>query len=142
MRTRAVARYVRVSPSKARLVLNLVHGKQAGEALTILQHTHRVAARLIEKVLRSAIANAEHNHQVRTLDDLRIVQAIADGGPSMKRVQPRAMGRAFFIRHRTSHLTIVLSDEVAPRMTGGQPVGNQTPSARAPGVAARGGRKG
>ena len=142
MRTRAVAHYVRVSPSKARLVLNLVRGKPAGEALTILQYTHRAAARLIEKVLRSAIANAEHNHQVRTLDDLRIVQAIADGGPSMKRVQPRAMGRAFFIRHRTSHLTIVLSDEVAPRMAGRQAGGNQTPSARAPGVAARGGRKG
>jgi hypothetical protein len=63
-------------------------------------------------VLRSAIANAEHNHQVRNLDDLRVVRAIADGGPSMKRVQPRAMGRAFFIKHRTSHLTIGVSDEV------------------------------
>ena len=113
MRTRAVAHYVRVSPSKARLVLNLVHGKQAGEALTILQHTHRVAARLIEKVLRSAIANAEHNHEMRDLDDLRVVRATADSGPTLKRVQPRAMGRAFFIRHRSSHLTIELSDEAA-----------------------------
>jgi Ribosomal protein L22p/L17e len=58
------------------------------------------------------VANAEHNHQVRNLDDLRVVQAIADGGPSLKRVQPRAMGRAFFIKHRTSHLTIAVSDEV------------------------------
>jgi large subunit ribosomal protein L22 len=113
MRTKAVARYVRVPPAKARLVLNLVRGKQAGEALTILQFTHRAAARLIEKVLRSAIANAEHNHQVRNLEDLRVVAATADGGPSMKRVQPRAMGRAFFIRHRSSHLTIELSDEAA-----------------------------
>jgi hypothetical protein len=58
------------------------------------------------------VANAEHNHQVRNLDDLRVVRAFADGGPSMKRVQPRAMGRAFFIKHRTSHLTIGVSDEV------------------------------
>lgn len=113
MRTKAVARYVRVSPSKARLVLRLVQGKRAGEALALLRHTHRAAARLVEKVLRSAIANAEHNHQVRGLDDLRIVQAVAGAGPSMKRVSPRAMGRAFFIRHRTSHLTIELSDETA-----------------------------
>jgi hypothetical protein len=63
-------------------------------------------------VLRSAVANAEHNHQVRNLDDLRVVQAFADGGPSLKRVQPRAMGRAFFIKHRMSHLTIGVSDEV------------------------------
>lgn len=133
---------MRVPPAKARLVLNQLRGKRVSEALQILPFIRRAAARLVEKVLRSAIANAEHNHQVRTLDDLRIVQAIADGGPSMKRVQPRAMGRAFFIRHRTSHLTIVLSDEVAPRMAGGQAGGNQTPSARAPGVAARGGRKG
>jgi large subunit ribosomal protein L22 len=113
MRTKATARYIRVPASKARLVLDLVRGKSAGEALSILQVTPRAAARLAEKVLRSAIANAEHNHQVRTLDDLRIVKAYADGGPVMKRVQPRAMGRAFSIRHRTSHLTIVLSDEEA-----------------------------
>ena len=62
---------------------------------------------------RSAIANAEHNHQVRDLDDLRVTRATADGGPSMKRVSPRAMGRAFFVKHRTSHLTIELSDEPA-----------------------------
>jgi hypothetical protein len=61
--------------------------------------------------LRSAVANAEHNHQVRDLDDLRVVQAYADGGPVLKRVQPRAMGRAFSIKHRTSHLTISVSDE-------------------------------
>ena len=113
MRTKATARYIRVPASKARLVLDLVRGKSVGEALSILQVTPRAAARLAEKVLRSAIANAEHNHQVRTLDDLRIVKAYADGGPVMKRVQPRAMGRAFSIRHRTSHLTIVLSDETA-----------------------------
>lgn len=113
MRTSATARYVRVSPAKARLVLDLVRGKPAGDALAILQFTRRAAARLVEKVLRSAIANAEHNHQVRNLEALRVVTAVADGGPSMKRVQPRAMGRAFFIRHRSSHLTIELTDEAA-----------------------------
>jgi large subunit ribosomal protein L22 len=117
MITSARARFVRVSARKARLVLDQIRGKAVGEALAMLEYTPRAAARLIEKVLRSAVANAEHNHQVRNLDDLRVVQAVADGGPSLKRVQPRAMGRAFFIKHRTSHLTIAVSDEV----TGGPP---------------------
>jgi large subunit ribosomal protein L22 len=112
MRTYARARFVRLSARKAMLVLDQIRGRPVGEALATLQFTPRVAARLIEKVLRSAVANAEHNHQVRDLDTLRVVQATADGGPSMKRVQPRAMGRAFFIRHRTSHLTIGVSDEL------------------------------
>ncbi len=118
MRTQATARYVRVPASKARLVLDHIRGKPVGEALATLEFAPKAAARLIEKVLRSAIANAEHNHQVRNLDDLRVVGATADGGPSAKRVSPRAMGRAYFIKHRTSHLTIVLSDET------------RTPSAR------------
>ena len=117
MITTARARFVRVSARKARLVLDQIRGKAVGEALATLEFTPRAAARLIEKVLRSAVANAEHNHQVRNLDDLRVVRAIADGGPSMKRVQPRAMGRAFFIKHRTSHLTIAVSDET----NGGRP---------------------
>ena len=111
MKTTARARFVRVSARKARLVLDQIRGKPVGEALATLEYTPRAAARLVEKVLRSAVANAEHNHQVRNLDDLRVVVAVADGGPSMKRVQPRAMGRAFFIKHRTSHLTIGVSDE-------------------------------
>ena len=99
-----------------------------------------------EKVLRSAVANAEHNHQVRNLDDLRVVQAIADGGPSMKRVQPRAMGRAFFIRHRTSHLTIGVSDEPgrtsmrAPAVrpaAAPAPAGRKAEAAKAPAAKAR-----
>jgi len=112
MRTMARARFVRVSARKARLVLDQIRGKPVAEALATLEYTPRAAARLVEKVLRSAVANAEHNHQVRNLDDLRVVQAIADGGPVLKRVQPRAMGRAFGIKHRTSHLTIGVSDEV------------------------------
>jgi large subunit ribosomal protein L22 len=112
MRTQATARFVRVSARKARLVLDQIRDQSVSDALATLQYTPRAAARLVEKVLRSAVANAEHNHQVRDLDALRVVHAIADGGPSLKRVQPRAMGRAFFIKHRTSHLTIGVSDEV------------------------------
>ena len=111
MRTTARARFVRVSARKARLVLDQIRGKAVAEALATLEYTPRAAARLVEKVLRSAVANAEHNHQVRNLDDLRVVQAYADGGPVLKRVQPRAMGRAFSIKHRTSHVTIGVSDE-------------------------------
>ena len=111
MHTYARARFVRVSFRKAQQVLEQIRGKSVGEALATLQYTPRIAARLIEKVLRSAVANAEHNHQVRDLDSLRVVRATADGGPSLKRVQPRAMGRAFFIKHRTSHLTIAVTDE-------------------------------
>jgi large subunit ribosomal protein L22 len=113
MRTVATARFVRVSARKARLVLDQIRGRSVGEALATLQYTPRAAARLVEKVLRSAVANAEHNHQVRDLDALRVHHAIADGGPSLKRVQPRAMGRAFFIKHRTSHLSVGVSDEAA-----------------------------
>src|SRR5215813_11723126 len=112
MRTFARARFVRVSSRKAGIVLEQIRGKSVADALATLQYTPRIAARLVEKVLRSAVANAENNHQVRNVDDLRVVGATADGGPSLKRVQPRAMGRAFFIKHRTSHLTVAVSDEV------------------------------
>ena len=139
MRTSATARFVRVSSRKAGLVLEQIRGKPVGEALAILEYTPRTAARLVAKVLRSAIANAEHNHQVRNLDDLRVVEAVANGGPMMKRVQPRAMGRAFFIRHRTSHLVVAVSDEVgvrggaarpARRRRGASPVTAGNPGAR------------
>ena len=125
MQTMARARFVRVSARKARLVLDQIRGKPVAEALATLEYTPRAAARLVEKVLRSAVANAEHNHQVRNLDDLRVVQAFADGGPALKRVQPRAMGRAFAIKHRTSHLTIGVSDE-----TNGAVVAPPAPPAR------------
>jgi large subunit ribosomal protein L22 len=144
MITSARARFIRVSARKARLVLDQIRGKSVGDALATLTFTPRAAARLIEKVLRSAVANAEHNHQVRNLDDLRVVQAIADGGPSMKRVQPRAMGRAFFIKHRTSHLTIGVSDEAGralrpPATRPGRPASGTTPApaAATPAAAAK-----
>jgi large subunit ribosomal protein L22 len=144
MRALATARFVRVSARKARLVLDQIRGRSVGEALATLRYTPRSAARLVEKVLRSAVANAEHNHQVRDLDGLRVVHAIADGGPSMKRVQPRAMGRAFFIKHRTSHLTIGVTDEtngmtplpprrhVRSRRPAASPAGTAPPTPAAP----------
>ena len=155
MITSARARFIRVSARKARLVLDQIRGQSVGDALATLEFTQRAAARLIEKVLRSAVANAEHNHQVRNLDDLRVVQAIADGGPSLKRVQPRAMGRAFFIKHRTSHLTIAVSDEVngtrgvltrprhmrIRRLPATVPAAAAAPVAAAPAARARPGRR-
>jgi large subunit ribosomal protein L22 len=140
MLTKAVARYIRLSPRKARLVADLVRGKTVAEALAILQYSPQAAARQIEKVLRSAIANAEHNHQVRNLDDLR-VHAVIDGGPSLKRIQPRAMGRAFWIRHRLAHITVGLNEVAArPARTArpaapGRPTGARRP-AKAPAKAA------
>ena len=134
--TKAVARFIRVSPSKARLVADLIRGKRVEEALAILQYSPQAAARLIEKVLRSAIANAEHNHQVRGFEDLK-VGAVVDGGPSLKRIQPRAMGRAYWIRHRTSHITITLSQtgDGQPRRPGAR-IRRDRPSRATPGRAA------
>jgi large subunit ribosomal protein L22 len=145
MQTMARARFVRVSARKARLVLDQIRGKSVGEALATLEYTPRAAARLVEKVLRSAVANAEHNHQVRNLDDLRVVRAIADGGPMLKRIQPRAMGRAFSIKHRTSHLTIGVSDETnvgtAPSVAPA-PRPSAPPPAEAPAATRRARRRG
>jgi len=132
VKTIARARFVRVPARKARQVLDEIRGKPVAEALATLRFTPRAAARLIEKVLRSAVANAEHNHQVRDLDALRVGQATADDGPSMKRVQPRAMGRAFFIRHRTSHLTIGVTDEVNGIVAPARPVAAPRRGAPAP----------
>jgi ribosomal protein L22 len=105
---RAQARYVRTSARKARLVCDLLRGKDIHEARAILAFSQRSVARDWSKVLESAIANAEHNHEL-VGDDLRILAASADEGPTLKRFRPRAMGRATRIRKRTSHLTITLT---------------------------------
>ena len=105
---RAQARYVRTSARKARLVCDLLRGKDVQEARAILAYSQRSVARDWAKVLESAIANAEHNHEL-VGDDLRILTASADEGPTLKRFRPRAMGRATRIRKRTSHLTITLT---------------------------------
>jgi ribosomal protein L22 len=105
---RAQAKYVRTSARKARLVCDHIRGKDVAEARAILAYTPRAAAKAWIKLLESAIANAEHNHEL-VGEDLRIAAVHADEGPTLKRFRPRAMGRATRIRKRTSHLTITLT---------------------------------
>lgn len=110
MQAKAVARNVRIAPRKARLVIDLIRGKSVEEAFAILRFTPRAASPIIEKVLSSAVANAEHNHN---MDPSRLVveKAYVDEGPTMKRYMPRAMGRASRINKRTSHITVVVSEK-------------------------------
>ena len=105
---RARARYVRTSARKARMVCGHLRGKSVQEARAILAFTPREVARDWSKLLESAVANAESNHELLE-DDLIVREAYADEGPTIKRFRPRAMGRATPIRKRTSHLTITLS---------------------------------
>jgi large subunit ribosomal protein L22 len=107
---RAVARFVRVPARKARLVVDLIRGRDVNSALIQVQVAKRQAARIVEKVLRSAMANATQNHGVRDVDRLVVSQAYVDEGPTWKRIQPRAMGRAFRIQKRTSHITVVVRE--------------------------------
>jgi len=105
---RAQAKYVRTSARKARLVCDHIRGKDVNEARAILAFTPRGAAKAWSKLLESAVANAEHNHEL-VGEELRILEVHADEGPTLKRFRPRAMGRATRIRKRTSHLTITLT---------------------------------
>jgi ribosomal protein L22 len=105
---RAQAKYVRCSPRKARLVCDHIRGKSVEEARAILAHTPRAVARDWSKLLESAVANAEHNHEL-VGEDLYVKAVHADEGPTIKRFRPRAMGRATKIRKRTSHMTILLT---------------------------------
>ena len=110
MQAKAVARTVRIAPRKARLVLDLIRGKQVGEAIAILNYTPKAASPIIEKVLKSAMANAEHNYD-KDVNTLVVSEAYANEGPTLKRFRPRAMGRASAINKRTSHITIVVSEK-------------------------------
>ena len=110
MQAKAVARTVRIAPRKARLVVDLIRGKQVGEAVAILNHTPKAASPIVEKLLKSAIANAEHNYEMDA-NNLVVAQVFVDEGPTMKRFRPRAQGRASPINKRTSHITIVLSEK-------------------------------
>jgi large subunit ribosomal protein L22 len=104
---RAIARHVRVSPMKARRVINLVRGLPAKEALTVLQFAPQAASEPVYKVLASAIANAENNERLDP-DSLLVSEAFVDEGPTLKRFRPRAQGRAYRIRKRTCHITIAV----------------------------------
>jgi len=110
--SKAVARFVRVSPRKARLVVDLIRGKDLAKAQQILEYTPRAAARLVAKVLDSAAANAENNAKMNP-DELFVAEVYVDEGPTLKRFRPRAMGRATRINKRTSHITIILEEKVS-----------------------------
>ncbi|HVF19127.1 MAG TPA: 50S ribosomal protein L22 [Mycobacteriales bacterium] len=115
----ARARYVHVSPMKARRVVDLIRGLPATEALNVLKFAPQAASEDVYKVVASAMANAEHNAHLRDRDRLVVAQAFVDEGPTMKRFRPRAQGRAFRIRKRTCHITVVVeSREPAPARTG------------------------
>lgn len=109
MEAKAVARYVRVTPSKVRLIADLIRDKNVGQALSILKFTPNKGARVLEKVLSSAIANAEHNYDM-DVNDLYVAKTYIDEGPTLKRWRAKAMGRVGRIRKRTSHITVVLQE--------------------------------
>lgn len=110
MEVKAVSKYVRVSPRKARVVVDLIRGKQIEGAREILAFSERAIAETVLKTLNSAVANAEHNNNLRA-DNLVVKTAFVDEGPTLKRIRPRAKGSASRINKRTSHITII----VAPR---------------------------
>ncbi|WKB35959.1 50S ribosomal protein L22 [Terrilactibacillus sp. S3-3] len=110
MQAKAVAKQVRIAPRKARLVVDLIRGKDVGLALAILKNTPKAASPIVEKVLKSAIANAEHNYEMDA-EGLIVEQAYVDEGATLKRFRPRAMGRAGKINKRTSHITIIVSEK-------------------------------
>lgn len=110
MESKAVARNIRIASRKVRLVVDLIRGKQVGEALAILKHTPKAASPVVEKLLKSAIANAEHNYEM-DINTLVVGKVFVDQGPTLKRFRPRAMGRASRIHKRTSHITVVLNEK-------------------------------
>ena len=107
MEARAVAKYIRISPRKARLVVDLIRGKSVDEAEAVLRFTPNRAAEAAIKVLKSAAANAENNLHLNR-DELKVMAAYVDEGPSLKRYKPRAQGRADRMLHRMSHITVVV----------------------------------
>ena len=118
MEAKATARYVRVTPMKARRVVDLIRGKNAGQALAVLSFAPQAASEPVFKVVQSAIANArvKADKASEPFDerDLVVTEAFVDEGPTMKRFRPRAQGRAYRIRKRTSHITVVVAPPAAP----------------------------
>ena len=110
MEVKARLRFARISPRKARLVADLVRGKRSEEALNILSFTKKASARILIKLLKSAIANATQKKTI-DIDRLYVKQIMVDQGPTMKRFMPRALGRATTIRKRSSHISIVLDEK-------------------------------
>jgi len=110
MEAKAILKYARITPRKARRVVDLIREKNAGDALVFLKFMPYRGARFVEKLLKSAMANAEQKKAVNP-DEMKIAKVFVDQGPVMKRVLPRAMGRANVIRKRSSHITLILSEE-------------------------------
>ena len=110
MEARAEARYMRVSPQKARLVVDLIRGRKAGDALNILRSTNKGIAPAVEKVLRSAIANAQNRATEVDVDKLVVTEAYVNEGPRSKRVRPAPMGRAYRYQRRTSHIAVTVAE--------------------------------
>ncbi|MEE0059323.1 MAG: 50S ribosomal protein L22 [Acutalibacteraceae bacterium] len=107
--SRAYLKYVRISPRKVKIVLDLIRNKPADLAMAILKHTPKAACEPLEKLLKSAIANAETNHNM-DVSKLYIAECSVSQGPTLKRIRPRAQGRAFRIDKKTSHITLVLKE--------------------------------
>ena len=110
MEARAEARFIRVSAQKARLVIDLIRGQQAGRAITILQGTNKRIAPTVEKVLRSAIANAENRSDDVDVDNLYVTEAYVNEGPRQKRIRPAPMGRAYRYQRRMSHIVVAVAE--------------------------------
>jgi len=110
MQAKAEARYLRTSPQKARLVVDLIRGQKAGEALVILRSTNKRVSESVEKVLRSAIANAENLHNDVDVDQLKVTEAYVNEGPRMKRLRAAPMGRAYRYQRRMAHIVVKVGD--------------------------------
>lgn len=110
MQAKAVAKSVRIAPRKVGLVIDLIRGKNVAEAVAILQHTPRSASPVVEKLIKSAMANAEHNYEMDS-DNLFVSEVYVNEGATLKRFRPRAQGRASRINKRTSHITVVLTEK-------------------------------
>lgn len=110
MEARAYLKYARIAPRKVQIVLDLIRSKPTKLALAILKHTPKAACEPVEKLLKSAIANAENNHSM-DVNNLYVAECFVGEGPTLKRVRPRAQGRAFRVFKRTSNITIVLKEK-------------------------------
>ena len=111
MEARAEARYIRMSAQKVRLVVDMIRGCQAGDAITILRTTKKRIAPTVEKILRSAIANAEHKSENVDVDKLYVSEAYVNEGPRQKRIRPAPMGRAYRYQRRSSHIVVTVAEK-------------------------------
>jgi large subunit ribosomal protein L22 len=111
MEARAEARYIRISPQKARLVVDMIRGQKAGDALNILRTVNKRIAPSVEKVLRSAIANAENRSTEVDVDELYVNEAYVNEGPRMKRIRPAPMGRAYRYQRRLAHIVVSVAEK-------------------------------